>query len=219
MARSGFFGGLICCAALFAACAGSADEKTLFLYVKASAAYERGNFEEAADIASEAGNFAPALVLRGKALYFRGDAAGAEAALRQALRRNPASAEAPLFLARLLRDQGRDGDARVLAEALLRDNPQDIRALRLASDLAAVRGDGESAAALLDRAAEASSETALVFIDRAKLRWTGGNREGALEDLSRAEALLPRNSYLSKTIGEIRFLIRANSYRGEEADK
>jgi tetratricopeptide (TPR) repeat protein len=210
------YGTLLC---VLSACAKQPDTKTLLVYAKARAAYEQGRFQDAADIAADAADFAPALVLRGKALYFCGDSDGAEAKLRQALRAGPALAEAPLFLARIAREQGRDGDARTLAETLIRNNPQDIRALRLASDLAADCGDHESAAAFLDRAADACAESALVFISRAKLRWTGGNREGALDDLSKADALLPRNSYLSKTTGEFRQRIESSVRNGTEADK
>jgi tetratricopeptide (TPR) repeat protein len=189
-------------------CAGQkADEETLLRYVQSSAEYSQGNFAKAADMLSNTGGFAPALVLRGKALYFSGSLEDSEKSLRRALKYNPRSAEASLFLARIFREQGREDEARKMAELLIGDNPQDTRALRLGADLAFQGGDAETAAALLDRAVEASAETALVFIDRAKLRWTGGNGAGALEDLRRAEALLPGDSYVSRSIGELRFRI------------
>jgi tetratricopeptide (TPR) repeat protein len=151
--------------------------------------------------------FFPALLLRSKALYFLGRGEEAEVLLRRTLRLHPGSGEAALFLARILREQGRDEEARRITETLLQNNPQDIRALRLASDLAAQRGDMEDAAALLDRAVEASAETALVFVDRARIRWTAGNGGGALEDLRRAELLLPWNTALNKGIRDLRTVI------------
>jgi tetratricopeptide (TPR) repeat protein len=216
--RRVFCAALAACLVFGAACAKN-DDKTLLLYAKASSAYAKGNYTETAELLAAVKNFTPALVLRGKALYFCGDDAGAETDFRNALRRSPSSVEASLFLARLLRDSGRDGEARRRAEALLRDNPQDIRALRLASDLASAGGDSESAAAFLDQAVEASAESALVFIDRARLRWIGGNGEGALEDLRRAEALLPWDTALSRSIRELRFLIASGTEKTRENEK
>jgi tetratricopeptide (TPR) repeat protein len=206
----------VLCAALVSCVNDRADNETLLLYAKASSVYAKGNYAETAELLAPEKNFAPALVLKGKALYFCGDDGGAESAFRKALRLNPSSAEASLFLARLLRDSDRNDEAARRTEALIRDNPQDIRALRLASDLASAGGDSESAAAFLDRAVEASAETALVFIDRARLRWIGGNGEGALEDLRRAEALLPWDTALSRSIGELRFLIASGTEKTRE---
>jgi tetratricopeptide (TPR) repeat protein len=210
---------LVFCAAFVSCAKDRADEKTLLLYAKASSAYALGNYFETTELLSAVNNFVPALTLKGKALYFLGDAAAAETAFRKTLRLNPASVEASLFLARLLRDSGRDDEARRAAEALIRDNPQEIRALRLASDLASAGGDSESAAAFLDQAVEASAESALVFIDRARLRWVGGNGEGAMEDLRRAEALLPWDTALSRGIRELRFLIASESEKTPETGK
>jgi tetratricopeptide (TPR) repeat protein len=204
------------CVALVSCAKDRADDAALLVYAKASSAYARGDYAETAEILAAEKNFVPSLVLKGKAFYFRGDDAGAESVFRKALRLNSSSVEASLFLARLLRDSGRDEEAARMAEALIRDNPQDIRALRLASDLASAGGDGENAAAFLDQAVEASAETALVFIDRARLRWIGGNGAGALEDLRRAEALLPWDTALSRSIGELRFLIASGTEKTRE---
>jgi tetratricopeptide (TPR) repeat protein len=186
-----------------------ADEETLLLYSRASAAYTQGRFEECSAMLEKERKFQPSLILRSKALYFLGRGNEAEQSLRGVLRSSPGSGEAALFLARILREQKKDEEARKLAEMILRGNPQDIRALRLASDLAMERGDSETAASLLDRAVEASAETALVFVDRAKFRWTNGNGSGALEDLRRAELLLPWNTSLSKGISDLRTVISA----------
>jgi tetratricopeptide (TPR) repeat protein len=196
-------------------CKEKTNEQTLLLYGRASSAYAQGRFGEAASLLEEQRDYFPASLLRAKALYFdeRGDEA--EALLRRALRRHPGSGEASLFLVRILRERGEDGEAEKLTRSLLEDNPQDGRILRLASDLAARRGDTEEAAALLNRAVEASAETALVFVDRAKLRWASGNGAGALEDLRRAEILLPWNTPLGRGIGELRKTIGGRT-AGEE---
>ncbi|MDR0402614.1 MAG: tetratricopeptide repeat protein [Treponema sp.] len=214
-----FCAGVVSCAGLVSCAKDKADDAALLLYAKASSAYAKGNYSGTAELLDGAKNFVPSLVLRGKALYFRDERAGAEACFRRALRLNASSVEAALFLARLLRDSGKNDEAARVTETLIRNNPQDIRALRLASDLAAAGGDSESAAAFLDRAVEASAESALVFIDRARFRWIGGNGDGALEDLGRAEALLPWNTALSRSIGELRFLIARGNKQTEESEK
>jgi tetratricopeptide (TPR) repeat protein len=188
-------------------CKDEADEETLLIYSRASAAYAQGRFEETSAMLEKLRKFTPALVLRSKALYFSGRGDEAEGLLRRALRVSSPSGEAALFLARIVLELDREDEARRLTEMMLRSNPQDIRALRLASDLAFQRGDTEDAAALLDRAVEASAETALVFVDRAKLRWTSGNGSGALEDLRKAELLLPWNTSLTRGISDLRTVI------------
>jgi tetratricopeptide (TPR) repeat protein len=205
-------------AALLSCGGEKAGEETLLLYAKASSEYARGNFDKAAAMLAGTGDFGPALVLRGKALYFCDSPEEAENAFNRALKLQPRSAEASLFLARIFRDQGKDDEARKAAELLIRDNPEDVRALRLRADLALQDKDVETAAALLDRAVEGSMETALVFVDRARLRWIGGNAPGALEDLGRAEALLGKDSYLSSGIRELRFRIASAGKTREAAE-
>ena len=54
---------------------------------------------------------------------------------------------------------------------------------------------------------EASAELALIFLDRARLRWIGGNSIGALEDLSRARALLSQESPVVKAVERLESII------------
>jgi tetratricopeptide (TPR) repeat protein len=200
------------CSAFCAACSGRPGEKTLLLYARAKTAYENGDFSGAAKMLEGEREFPQALILRGKALYFRGEDSKAEGCLRRALKKNPASAEAAIFLARVLRERGTASaadEARAVAEKLIANNPQDVRALRFAADLAVERGDGETAAALLGEAADAASEMALVFIDRFRLR---AGTDAALEDLSRARALLPPGSALAKNLSALRSGVLEVSY-------
>ena len=172
------------------------DEETLLHYARSQNVYREGRFAETALMLAGENKFVPALVLRGKAEYLSGNPEAAGKTLRRVLKLNPSDAEASIFLARLYRETGKPEEARKLTEKILGDNPTDIRALRFAAELARERGSGGEAAsaALLDRAVEASAltaaESALVLLDRARLRWTGGNRSGALEDLGRAKTLL-----------------------------
>jgi predicted Zn-dependent protease len=181
------------------------DDETLRLYVQAQAAYGAGHFSKAADLLKECKDFPPALVLRGKSLFLSDEIEDAEKTLRRVLRLKPESAEASIFLARILREKNKDPEAEKLVQAVISGDPQNIRALRLLADLAADNGEtGKAAAsAFLDRAIDASSESALVFIDRARLRWIGGNAQGALDDLNRAKLLLSHENPLNGSIEKL----------------
>jgi len=187
----------------------TAGGETLLLYADSRNVYAEGRFTEAAAMLKAEKKFVPSLVLRGKAEYLSGDLKAAEKSLKRALALKPENAEASLFLARLFHETGDKKEAQRLTEIILSGNPQDIRALRFAAELARERGAaGEAAsAALLDRAVEASSESALVFLDRARLRWAGGNSRGALEDLSRAKLLLYRDSPVLKAVETLESII------------
>jgi tetratricopeptide (TPR) repeat protein len=187
---------------------GGTDDETLLRYVRAQKTYGEGGFSETIKLLHGIQKFAPALVLKGKAEYFSGDPAAAEVSFRRARRRNPASAEAGLYLGRILRERGDHAGAEAVAESLLADDPLDIRVLRLAADLAREGGRADAAMAYLDRAAEASAETALVFVDRARARWIAGKGADALEDLEKARALLPWDTPLARSIKNLESTIR-----------
>jgi tetratricopeptide (TPR) repeat protein len=200
--------------ALFCVCALSCfsprpSDETLLLYARSQNVYREGRFAEAAMMLAGETKFVPALVLRGKAEYLSGDLAGAEKSLKKAYVLEPSNTEAALFLARLHREIGDSTEARLLVENIFAANPQDIRALRFAADLAREKGaSGEAASvALLDRAVEASAESALVFLDRARLRWIGGKRTEALEDLQRAKVLISRDSPVFGAIDRLESII------------
>jgi tetratricopeptide (TPR) repeat protein len=186
------------------------DDDTLLLYIRSQAAYGEGRFTELISLLSGVKSFPPALILRGKAEYFSGDLEAAEGSLKRALSIQPSLVEASLYLARLLRETGRPEQAEETVNRLLEQDPANIRALRLGAELHRDKGPaGEGiAAALLDRAVEASAETALVFVDRARLRWIGGNGEGALLDLRSAKSLLPWDTPLLRSIENLESAIR-----------
>jgi tetratricopeptide (TPR) repeat protein len=188
-------------------CAAAAGEE-LQRYARAGDMYAQGRFSETVGLLEGMNKFPPALVLKAKAEYFSGELEKAENTCRQAIRRRHSSYEARLYLARILRDKGDLSEAEKTAEFLLADNPQDIRALRLASNLALERGKTGEAAALLDQAAELSAESALVLLDRARLHWTAGRGAEALEDLSRARAMLPWETPLARSVGYLETSIR-----------
>ena len=186
-----------------------AEDETLLLYTRSLDVYREGRFAEAAGMLLGENKFVPSLVLRGKAEYLSDNLPAAEISLKRALALRPECSEASLFLARLLRETGDKKEAQRIAEKILADNPSDIRALRFAAELARERGaPGEAASAvLLERAVEASSESAMVFLDRARLRWAGGNSVGALEDLGKAKVLLSRDSPVIKAVETLESII------------
>ena len=213
--KRGFFGCLLILCGLLSAIVNTSctppepDEETLLLYARSRNIYSEGRFADAARMLAGKTKFVPALVLRGKAEYLSGDLDAAAGSLKRALALKPGHAEASLFLARLLRESGEKKAAEELTEKILSGNPQDIRALRFAAELAREKGPaGEAAsAALLDRAVEASSESAMVFLDRARTKWAGGNGAGALEDLGRAKILLSRDSPVKKAVETLESII------------
>jgi tetratricopeptide (TPR) repeat protein len=196
----------ICLPLLSVSC--TEDKQTLQRYARAKDMYANGRFPETSAVLAGMNNFVPALVLRAKAEYFSGDLARAEAASRRAIRRRPSSFEAKLYLARILRDKGDLPQAEKMTLGLLADNPQDIRTLRFASELAMLRGKDHEAQALLDQAAELSAENAMVFLDRARLHWAAGRSGEALQDLKTAGVMLPWDTPLAKSIERLESIIR-----------
>jgi len=184
------------------------DNETIRIFVRASDSYAQGRFAEAAEILQEQKNFVPALILRAKAEYFSGDWEKAEKTCRKAIKLRSSSLEASLYLARILREKNNLKEARSVTESLLADNPQDIRALRLAAELSSDAGRYDEAVIFLDRAAEYSAECAMVLLDRARLRWVSAGADetalrSALDDLSRAKAMLPWDTPLLRSISNL----------------
>jgi tetratricopeptide (TPR) repeat protein len=184
------------------------DENVLSLYTRAKEMYSQGRFPETSALLTDAGKFVPALTLRGKAEYFTGDLDKAELYCRRAVRYRPTSYEAKLYLARILRDKGDMENAEKIAFELLADNPSDLRTLRFASALAQEQGKNSEAWSLLDQAAELSSESSMVLLERARLHWIAGRGNQALEDLTRANAMLPWDTPLAKSIEQLESRIR-----------
>ena len=201
---------VLCCIWTGSCVSRAPGDEAILLYARSQELYREGHFSEAAEMLASEKNFVPTLVLRGKAEFLSGDLAAAEKSLKRVLSLKPQNAEAALFLARLFRETGNKKEAQQLADKILGDSPADIKALRFAAELARERGvSGEAAsAALLDRAVEASAETALVFLDRARQRWIGGNSTGALEDLGRARALLSQDSPVYNAVQKLESVIR-----------
>jgi len=197
---------LVCAAAT--SCAKTPDTQVIRLYSLASQAYSRGNFTEVTEILLKQNNFLPSLVLRAKAEYFSGDLEKAEKSCRMALKLRSSSFEAGLYLAKILRDKNNHVKAQAQVEKLLADNPLDIRALRLAADLACSAGKFDEAVIYLDRAVELSAESAMVLLDRARISWVAGKGREALEDLNRAKAMLPWDTPLHRSILNLENIIK-----------
>jgi len=192
----------------FISCAITPDQKTILRYIRASEAYAQGRFAETIENLNEEKKFPPSLLLRAKAEFFSGDNEKAEKTCRRLLKIQPSFYEGKLYLARILRDKGDPVTAIQVTESLLADYPQDIRALRFAAELAGETKKYDEAAILLDKAAELSAESALVLLDRAKLRWVAGKGPEALEDLNRAKAMLPWDTPLLRSINNLEKTIK-----------
>lgn len=197
-------------ALLISSCSKKTDTETIRLFVNASDAYALGQFNLAAEILQKEKRFPPALILRAKAEYFSGDIEKAEKTWRRVIKLRPSSMEAHLYLARIFREKGDLAGAMNITENIITDNPQDIRSLRLAAELAMDVGKFDDAVILLNRAAEYSAESAMVLLDRARLRWIAGIsdnslqetvlQQAVLDDLRRAKAMLPWDTPLYRSI-------------------
>jgi tetratricopeptide (TPR) repeat protein len=190
------------------------DDETLILYARAQSVYAEGRFaESAAMLDSERAlrKFVPALVLRGKALYFAGELDEARSVFTRALKLRPSQTESSVFLARIYREQHDEQKALAIVENLLADDSSNIRALRLAAQLSSGKtGPGETgASAYLNRAVEAAGETSLVLLDRARLRWREGRGAEALRDLRGAKGLIPAQNPIYRTIENLEAVIAA----------
>ncbi|HCC37853.1 MAG TPA: hypothetical protein DEQ14_09690 [Treponema sp.] len=211
MGRAGVFLPVLFFVVLAASCLAvscSGDGGDFSRYAQARDLYASGRFPEASNILSEMNDFVPALILRAKAEYFSGNLAEAESLCKKAIRRRPSSFEAKFYLAKILWERGDLSRCEKIVLGLLADNPGDVRTLRFASELAMDRGKTHEAGALLDQAAEFSAESAMVFLDRARLRWTAGRGVDALDDLDRAGTLLPVESPVAKSIEQLKSIIK-----------
>lgn len=179
------------------------DEDSLRLYINAHELYASGHFSETAELLKNTKNFSPMLTLKAKSEYFMGDLDLAEKSCRRAIKSRPSAFEAKMYLARVMREKGYNDEAHKLTEELLADNYNDPGLLRFAASLAMEQGDVAGASALLDHAAEQTADGAMVLLDRARLRWVAGKGPEALEDLSRARAMLPWDTPLARSINNL----------------
>jgi len=198
---------LLCAIFILFSCDKKPDMQTLRLYAQAGELYSNGKFSETAMLLSSIRNFPPALVLRAKAEYFSGDLDKAEKFFRQAAKQKDNFFEAQLYLARILREKGETEKAKKITETLLGGNSRDMRLLRFAAALALEEGDSAGASVFLDQAVDICAEGAAVLLDRARLRWISGRGKDALDDLSRAKAILPWDTPIIRSINQLEYRI------------
>ena len=184
-------------------CGEKTDMQSVSLYLNANELFSQGDFQGAAELLSRENSFPPALILRAKAQYFINDLEKAEISCRQAIKYRPGAFEPKLYLARILKEKGERENLKELIESLLSDNPQNIPLLRFAANNFIDDGNIAGAISLLDQAAQFSAESALVLLDRARIHWIAGSKNEALEDLSRARAMLPWDSHVSRSIAQL----------------
>ncbi|GHV83930.1 hypothetical protein AGMMS50212_12700 [Spirochaetia bacterium] len=189
------------------------DNETLALYARAQSFYTNGKLNETRDLllpentSGKANKFIPVLVLRGKTEYFMDNIDEAEKIFKRILKLKPAQVESALYLARIKREQDHSEEAVKIVEELLANDPSNIRALRLASQLAKEKNKDTVSLAFLDRAVEASSETALVFLDRARQNWILGQSEKAAADLLCAKSLVLPDDPLYRAVDNLQRIV------------
>ncbi|MDR1468857.1 MAG: tetratricopeptide repeat protein [Spirochaetaceae bacterium] len=206
-------GGIVLAGFVLFACSACSGQKTgseaeLVRYVRAKVLYDEGRFADALQLLAKE-TFIPSQILRGKAFFFSGDRENAEKQLRAVLKKRPSAVEASLYLARVLREKGEGGAAETIVNQILSDDPQNVRALRLAADLQKDKGPEYSAEALayLDRAVEASMETAMAILERARHKWLLGKDAEALADLAGAKTLFPPDTPALKVVDNLQATI------------
>ncbi len=146
---------------------------------------------------AEAGGLAgPGASARGLALERKGDLAGAEAAYRSALETDPINA--PIGLARVLRQAGRAAEAEPLAQKVIASAPGAIEAYKESARAKIVLGrpedalgDAATAAAMAEGDADARQLADEVTIARALAAVSRGQIDGAIRDLTALRDLKP----------------------------
>jgi tetratricopeptide (TPR) repeat protein len=129
---------------VFAACKNDNDDRLEF-YARAKVAFDEGKFTQVIQLLESDNTFVPSLGLCGKAYYFTGDKQNAEKKLSRAIKLRQESVDAKIYLTRVYRESGRTKEAENLVKTILQDDPQNIRAVRLASDISREKG-GDGAA-------------------------------------------------------------------------
>jgi len=181
-------------------------------YLAARDFYYQGDLDQATDmlgrIRSRGQRFHPARMLEAKILFFRGNWIDARRILERLLRTRPNYPEAELWLIRTMQAEGElEGAESRLREALEYD-PGNPRLLHLAGLLKLEKGDMDAALELLGRAKDFSSELANSFVESARLFHRFGFREKALEDLSKAQAMLPADSTMTKPLLDLERILQ-----------
>lgn len=162
-----------------------------------AAAYRRGHegqSDEAVDLAKKAvaaGGGAAAQAALGHALAAKGDAAGSEAAYREAVKADPKSLAATVGLATVLRETGRAAEAEPLLKAAIDATPGAVEAYK---EMAHVKvalgraqealGDASTAAAMAENDPEAQKLVTEVKVARALEALGQGQIDLAVQDLT-----------------------------------
>ncbi|GHV22074.1 hypothetical protein FACS189494_08380 [Spirochaetia bacterium] len=197
---------------LFVSCNKSeVDNNTLMLFARAHDFYSSRRLKETVNLlqpkntTKQAQNFVPILVLRGKAEYFLGNIQDAKKTFKRVLSIRPTQVESSLFLARIMREEGDVNGAEKIVKDLLADDSSNIRTLRFAAELSkdTQAVNSNTVMAYLNRAADASVESSLVFLDRARQHWIAGDGAMALDDLRCAKALITKDDPVFRAVDSL----------------
>jgi tetratricopeptide (TPR) repeat protein len=200
-------------AAIISGCsAQKPSQADLDAYLKARDLYLRGAVEEAASavslIESRTGAFHQARLLEGKILFFQGKMPEAERVFRQLSSRFPGYTEAQLWMLRAFQAQGKKKEAEVLLSEVLEKNPGDPRFLHQAGILRLATDDITGALGFFRRSQEYATELSQSYVETARIQYRFGMIDPALSDLARAQALLPPDSSVRRSLIDLEKRIR-----------
>jgi tetratricopeptide (TPR) repeat protein len=181
------------------------------VYLRAKDLYLAGYWDEALTLLREQGGrdegFSAPQFLAGKILFLKKDHAGAEAAWRNLLVKNPHHGETRKWLARLRLLQGRAREAEDVVAPALSDDPEDVELLILVGKSRLLGGDTAGAVEYFTKAKACFERLAEAPLELADLYLRFGLRRRSIEELELAAAMLGKDSTLLRSVsGSIEFL-------------
>jgi tetratricopeptide (TPR) repeat protein len=191
---------------------GKPSKAELDAYMRARDLYLRGAVQQAAvvvsGIDSRTREFHQARLLEGKILFFEGKTQEAEHLFEELANRRPGYTEAQIWLLRALQGQGKTAQAEKLLDSVLEVNPGDPRFLHQAGLISLERNDIANALEFFRRSEDSAVDLAQSYIESARIHYRFGLLAPALQDLTRALAILPPESGMRKPVEELQRRIR-----------
>jgi len=200
---------------LIATCSGPGiPREALEPYLEGKKLYIQGDLEGSRQILlavyQQTPHFSQNSYLLGKACYFLGDYAEADAVWRETLDRNPHHIDSRKWLARLHLQQEASTSAADIIEKALEDSSEDPELLILLARTKIAAGDYGAAIQLYQRAQLFEQQLAEARIELAEIYQSFGLREKALPELERAKELLDQESPLRPALWSLLGALRGD---------
>ncbi|WP_157217536.1 tetratricopeptide repeat protein [Flavisphingomonas formosensis] len=166
-------------------------------HLMAQALLRQGKLDQALAeaVAAPPAHRAVALRVTGEALAAKGDAAGAEAAFKDALRIAPNDAWTWSDLGRLRLALGDQSAAQASAKSALQADPRSLQAILLQADIASRNKDFTGARAWVGRALAIDPQNLSALLTRAGIEGDSGKTRAMLATTRQVLRLDPKNSY------------------------